>query len=364
MDRERIIALFFFGLLALITYQLYGVIEPFLPSIAWAILLAFMAHPALAGLNRYIKSRSTCALVIAIGVALGVILPAVWLSAQLVREAQGLYTTLSHVSAGDSVDRAVAWIRGTSLGARLDTMLTSHGIRLEDQVHKIAVSAAQLTSDYTVKHGSAVASNIVGFIFHFAIALTTFYYLLRDGESYYAGLQQLTPLHEADKIAVFDTLRLTLSSVMRGLMLTSLLDGITLGLGYLVLGVPYWGLLALLSAAAGLLPIGGTAVVFIPAAIYLGLTSSWMSAIILLVWAMIVLAIIDNVIKPLAMGHGTGMPTVVLFFALAGGLEAYGPLGIFIGPAVVAVFSALLRVYRREYVREEVASPTPPTEGT
>ncbi len=361
MDREKIIALFFFGLLALITYQLYGVIEPFLPAIAWAILLAFVAHPALAALNRYIKSRSTCALLIAIAVALGVILPAVWLSAQLVREAQALYANLSQVSAGDNVARAVAWIRGTAPGARLDAALISHGIKLEDQVRKIAVATAGITSDYTVKHGGAVAGNIVSFLFHFAIALTTFFYLLRDGEFYYEAVRELTPLRETDKVAVFETLRLTLSSVMRGLMLTSLLDGITLGLGYFMLGVPYWGLMALLSAAAGLLPIGGTAVVFIPAVIYLGLTSGWLTAAILLVWAMIVLAIIDNIVKPIAMGHGTGMPTVVLFFALAGGLEAYGPLGIFLGPAVVAVFSALLRVYRREYVHDEASNTLPPS---
>lgn len=362
MDRERIIVLFFFGLLAFISYELYAVIEPFLTPIVWAMLLAFLAHPALVWLNRWIKSRSTCALVITLVVALGVLLPAVWLSASLVREAQGLYAALPQAVDQGGLAGASAWIRGTSLGARLDAIMARHGVRLDDEIRYLTVQGARTTSDYIVKHVGAVASNIVIDLFHFAIAPTTFFYLLRDGESYYEALRELTPLHEEDKTAVFETLRLTLSAVMRGLMLTALLDGFTLGLGYLVLGVPYWELLATLSAAGGLLPLGGTALVWVPVAGYLAFTTGWAAAIALIIWAAATLAVIDNFVKPLAMGHGTGLPTVALFFGLAGGIEAYGPLGIFAGPALIAVFAALLRVYRRVYFHEAPAVAVAPPE--
>ncbi|HXR24892.1 MAG TPA: AI-2E family transporter [Candidatus Binataceae bacterium] len=364
MDRERIIVLFFFGLLALITYQLYAVIAPFITPIVWAILLAFLAHPALVWLNRWIKSRSTCASLITLVVALGVLLPAVWLSATLVREAQSLYAALPQANHQGGLASASTWIRGTRPGAWLDALLTRHGIRLDDEIGYLTTQGVKATSDYIVKHVGSVAGNIVIYFFHFAIALTTFFYLLRDGESYYEALRNLTPLHEEDKTAVFETLRLTLSAVMRGLMLTALLDGFVLGLAYLVLGVPYWELLATLSAAGGLLPIGGTALVWVPVTGYLVFTAGWGPALALIIWAAAALAVIDNFVKPLAMGHGTGLPTVALFFGLAGGIEAYGPLGIFAGPAVIAVFAALLRVYQRVYFHEaavatEAASPPP-----
>ena len=118
---------------------------------------------------------------------------------------------------------------------------------------------------------------------------------------------------------------------------------------YLVCGVPYGAVLAILTAAAGLLPFGGTALVWIPVTIYLAYASTWMSAFGLAVWSMIALAIIDNFIKPLTMRHGTGLPTLALFFGLAGGIEAYGPIGIFAGPAVISIFATLLRVYERTY---------------
>ncbi len=349
MNQERIVQVFFFGFLALISWELYQVFEPFLMPIAWAILLAFLSHPALALLDRYIHRRSASALLITIVVAVGVALPAVWLSERLVVDAQTLYRTISGLATAGSLTRAIDWLRATELGGHLAQMLARHGLRLEDEIQAIFVQSAKLLSDYAIEHGSAVASNLAVFILHFAIALLTFFYLLRDGESYYEALRALTPLHERDKAAIFDTLRLTLSAVMRGMMLTAMLDGLTIGLGYLVCGVPYGAFLAILTAAAGLLPFGGTALVWVPVTIYLAYASTWTSAIVLAAWSTVAITIIDNFIKPLTMRHGTGLPTLALFFGLAGGIEAYGPIGIFAGPAVISVFATLLRVYERTY---------------
>jgi predicted PurR-regulated permease PerM len=362
MNRERIIVVFFFVFLALITYELYGLFAPFLTPIAWAMLLAFLVHPALIALNGVIRNRTVCAFIITIAIALGVILPATWMTARILHEVQSLYAQISTVSPNNSLRSASDWIQRTHLGAKGARILAYHGIKLEDEMRTIALRAAKRTSDYVLVHGGTVASNIASFVFHFAIALLTFFYLLRDGETYYEGLRELTPLHEEDKAAIFDTLRLTLSSVMRGLMLTALLDGIALGLGYLALGVPYWALLALATAAAGLLPMGGTALVWIPVCIYLGVEAGWGSAMAMAALALITLVITDNFVKPVAMRHGTNLPTVVLFFGLAGGIEAYGPIGIFAGPALVAVFAALLRVYQRTYIGEPVLAKTAPAQ--
>jgi predicted PurR-regulated permease PerM len=360
MNRERIIVVFFFAFLALITYELYALFAPFLTPIAWAILLAFLVHPALTTLNRIVRNRTVCAIILTVVIALGVILPAIWLSARLLHEVQALYTEISTVSPNSGFHGVSDWIRRTHLGSKSARLLERHGVKLEDEMQAVALRAAKATSDYAVAHGGTVASNIASFVFHFAIALLTLFYLLRDGETYYEALRDLTPLHEEDKAAIFDTLRLTLSSVMRGLMLTALLDGIALGAGYLTLGVPYWALLALATAAAGLLPMGGTALIWLPVTIYLSLEAGWGAAVAMVAWATITLLIMDNFVKPIAMRHGTNLPTLALFFGLAGGIEAYGPIGIFAGPAVVAVFAALLRVYRRTYISESTLTRTAP----
>jgi predicted PurR-regulated permease PerM len=79
-------------------------------------------------------------------------------------------------------------------------------------------------------------------------------------------------------------------------------------------------------------------------------------AVGLVIWCSVALAIIDNFIKPLAMKHGTGLPTIALFFGILGGLEAYGPLGLFLGPAIMSIFASLLRVYRKEYANSRIAA--------
>jgi predicted PurR-regulated permease PerM len=352
MNRERIIVGFFFAFLALITYELYALFAPFLTPIAWAILLAFLVHPALVKLNGLIRSRTVCAIILTVVIALGVVLPATWISARLLHEVQALYAEISSASSNGGLHGASEWIRRTPLGSKGAQLLARHGVKFEDEIRTVAMRSAKVTSDYVVAHGGTVATNVASFIFHFAIALLTFFYLLRDGETYYESLRELTPLHEDDKTAIFDTLRLTLSSVMRGLMLTALLDGIALGVGYFALSVPYWALLALATAAAGLLPVGGTALIWLPVCIYLAIEVGWGSALVMVAWAAATLIVMDNFVKPVAMRHGTNLPTLALFFGLAGGIEAYGPIGIFAGPAVVAVFAALLRVYRKTYISE------------
>ncbi len=350
MERERVVQLFFFGFLAVMAYELYGVLAPFITSISWAILLAFLLHPALLVTQRLVRRRSLAALLVTVVVALGVLLPALWLSDSVAAEAKTLYGAIAQLAGSQSEPgAALNWLLQRRPMLAIAAGLERHGIRIQDWLPRLATEAARFTSNYLVSHFTSVARNLVSLVVGFAVTILTFYYLLRDGESYYETLRGLTPLHEDDKAVVFDTLSATLSAVMRGLMLTAVLQGVTIGLAYLVLRVPYWALLAILTAACGLLPVAGTALVWGPVALYLGYTAGWLPATVMAVWAAITVVIIDNFLKPLAMRRGTGLPTLALFFGIAGGMESYGPLGLFAGPAVIAVFAALLRVYRKTY---------------
>ena len=355
-DRERIIQLFFFGFLALMAYELYELLAPFLMPIAWAILLAFMVHPAQLELRKFVKSTSMTAVIITVLVALGVILPAIWLSERLTLEAQNLYGEATAFVKAGGIKQVNDWLMHSRFAPYVNRVGIGH-LDGDKDVSKFFVEGAQFTSQYLLKNVTTAARNVASIVIDFGIVLMVFFYLLRDGEGYYDSIRHLTPLHEDDKEVIFDTLRSTLSSVMRGLLLTALVQGVAIGIGLLVTGMPYWAFLALVSAACGLLPFGGTALVWIPCAGYLAWAAGYTTATVLVVWCIIWVAIIDNFIKPLAMRHGTGLPTLALFFGIAGGLEAYGPIGIFAGPAVISIFAALLRVYRKTYGESERRQP-------
>jgi predicted PurR-regulated permease PerM len=357
MESERVIQVFFFGFLALIAYELYALLAPFLMPIAWAILLAFMVHPLQLELRRQIRNHTNLfanhtlvAIIITLVVGVTVIGPSIWLSERLVIEAQGLYVQANQFVANGGVARINRWIQHSRyLAPMVNRYASPNGFDLNTDLPKIFMQSAQGTSEYMVRNLTLFARNIVSVVLDFGIAGMVFFYLLRDGEHYYNLIHELTPLHDDDKAAVFDTLTSTLAGVMRGLLLTAVLQGVAIGIGLLVTGVPYWAFLAVAAAASGLLPFGGTAVVWGPAVLYLGYFHSWTTATVLLVWSLIWLIVIDNFIKPIAMRRGTKLPTVALFFGIAGGLEAFGPIGIFGGPAIISVFASLMGVYRRTY---------------
>jgi len=346
MDRERIAYIFFFGFLAVMGYELYLLLSPFLVPIAWAMLLAFIVHPALLHLLRFIRNRTAAALLITALLALAIAVPTVWLTSKLASEATRVSLRQFVQQGGIAQAGSQALHSGTVTS--IENWLENQGLRIEDIRHWMNKGTAYM-GDYLTANVTTLARNLVSFVIDLVIMLFSFFYLLRDGEDYFEFVRSLTPLVEEDKAMVFETLRSMLSSTVRGLLLTALLEGILLGLGYLVTGVPDWPLLGVASGAAGLLPIGGTAFIWVPAVIYLWFTAGWGWAVALLVWGTIVVGVIDNLLKPLTIGQGSGLPAVALFFGITGGLEVYGPLGLFAGPAVIAVFAALIRVYRRRY---------------
>ena len=194
MDRERIVQVFFFGFLALMAYELYLLLNPFIFPIAWSILLAFLAHPALIETNRLVKNRTLSALIITVVVALGVILPALWLSGRLVVEAQMLYHQVSALMGTDAgASELHDWLQHSMLIAAIDRRLAGRGVKIEDQVPKVALQSAQVTSHYVVTNISGVAHGVLSYVIDFGIVLFTFFYLLRDGEEYYESVRASDP---------------------------------------------------------------------------------------------------------------------------------------------------------------------------
>ncbi|MGH8058024.1 MAG: AI-2E family transporter, partial [Candidatus Entotheonellia bacterium] len=123
-------------------------------------------------------------------------------------------------------------------------------------------------------------------------------------------------------------------------------QGILAGLAYWALGLPFPAFWALLTAVVAPIPIGGTALVWVPAAIYLMGVESLVRGVILLVWGVAVVSMIDNVLKPWLIGGRAHLPALFLFFAILGGISVYGVLGVFLGPLLLALVMTGLTLYR------------------
>lgn len=349
MDRERIVQLFLLGSLAVMAYELYRILEPFLVPVVWAMLLAFIFHPLMVRAEHLMRQRTLAALSITLVVSLVAIVPALWLSTLLASEAHSLYAQAYILNAEGGIGKFRDVALHSRFGMALSKQLLRIGVKLDEELPKVALQASRMTSDTMVGYVTGTFKNLASFVIDFFLTLMILFYLLRDGEGYYHAFRNMTPLHEDDKRAVFESLRITLSSVMRGLLVTALIQAVLIGIGMAATGVPYWAFLSLATAAVGLFPLGGTALVWVPATLYLAYADGWVRALILLGWCAVSVALIDNLIKPQLTGRGTGLPTLALFLGIAGGLEAYGVPGLFVGPAVIAVLAALLRAYDKSY---------------
>src|SRR5262249_32688661 len=151
-----------------------------------------------------------------------------------------------------------------------------------------------------------------------------------------------------DKDAVMARFGETLSAVVLGSVLTAVAQGVLGGVAYWALGVPFSVLLAFATAFLSLIPYGGP-LVWLGVAAYLGLHGDYIRAGIMVGWGVLVIGSVDNFIRPLVIGGRTQIPTIFLFFGILGGLQAYGFLGMFLGPAVIAILVAFAGIYRQQY---------------
>jgi predicted PurR-regulated permease PerM len=213
-------------------------------------------------------------------------------------------------------------------------------------------------SSATASHLGAVLKNTVVLAVNLIIMLIALFFLFRDGESYYQRVAGVLPFTRAQRETIAQKLLDTFTGVINGVFLIAILQGFMTAVGFAVFGVSFpvfWGFLA---AILALLPVGGAALVWLPGAAYLFLTGSKLAGVLLAVWGAVLVSLPDNFLKPLLIGRKAKIPVFLLFLGILGGLQVYGFLGILFGPLVVTLLTALVKIYREEYVHAtEGAAP-------
>src|SRR5262249_7211877 len=130
-------------------------------------------------------------------------------------------------------------------------------------------------------------------------------------------------------------------------------QGLMAGVGFWVLGIPspmLWGVATLFFS---FIPLVGAAGIWVPAAIVLLVKGSWVKAVILTVYGTLGISLVDNFLRPQLIGYATQLHTLMIFFAILGGLQVFGFLGLIMGPVVLAVGLALVEIFRREILETE-----------
>ncbi|MFI5180282.1 MAG: AI-2E family transporter [Thermoanaerobaculia bacterium] len=353
-SRKRPYAITFFAVLAsLLAVLSYVILRPFFEAIAWAIVLAVALRPIWVRIEaRFRKRRSLAAAVTSLLVALLVLLPA------------GLVVAALAGQAGQTASRFIGFLRRgetvrggdlTSipvLGGAVAWVQQNTGITSETVKQHAAQAVAKLSSVLAAAGGGAVIG-FLGGVMTFLLTMVLLFFLLRDGEAMADAISEMLPLSVDERRKAMRRLEVMLQSIFRGSLLTAVFQGALGGIGWALVGHPSAFLAGAAMAVLSLLPIGGTALVWIPGAIALALQGRTGAAIFLFLWGVIVVATADNVLKPLLIKGGGELTTLVVFLGVFGGIAAFGLLGLFIGPIVLATAQTLIETMRRAARRED-----------
>ena len=180
------------------------------------------------------------------------------------------------------------------------------------------------------------------------IASFVLFFVLRDGKAMLRRAAVLLPLRADQARRLFALIKDTLNATIYGTLTMAALQGALAGVAFWFLGVPSAGLWGIVTALGALLPFIGTGIVLLPAISMLMFSGHWMKGLILLAWGLVVVHPVDNLLRPHLIGSRTKLSTLYVFLALLGGLKAFGGLGVFIGPIVLAITLALLTFLREE----------------
>jgi len=330
------------------------VVSPFLPTILWAVILAQLAHPLYARVLERLHGRETpAALVLTFGVMLLAVAPTVAVVIMGVQESVEAYQHLTAwieagglTQAGESLSKVPGI--GRFMQPLIGRLIVSNGT-----VELSLLEGSKWLSTYLMTQSGDLAKNAILLATNCVVLLFTLFFLFRDGRRLYALLYDALPLETTHKARIFEHLRRTTTAVVRGTLLTALAQGILVGLTFALLGLPFPAFLGAVSVLLAMLPVGGTALVWGPMAIWLLATGALLKGAILIGLGASLIGLLDNVLYYWMTGSQARLPVLFLFFVSVGGLASFGFVGLFLGPMLLAGAIATFEIYREEFREEE-----------
>lgn len=348
MNRSQLFVVFFFAVFFYLLYQFYLVFNGFIVPLSWAGILALVFYPAYRRLTTLLNQREGLAAFIFTTVVIVVVMvPTVWLTVRLASESVAAYQRVQETIQSGHLDEMVATLRASRVGGiwlRVAPQLESWNLDLRSLILK----GGDAVSGVLMGSVSAMAANVLRFVVNFFLTTFALFFFFRDGERMVGALRDLLPMEPRHKDAILARFYETLAAVVQGTLATSLAQGLLAAIGFWILDVPFVLLLSAAAAFLSLLPMGSP-LVWLSVVGYLAFLGSYGKALFLLLYGTFIISGADNVLRPLIIGGRTNIPTIFLFFGILGGMQVYGFLGVFLGPALIATLVAFIRIYREQY---------------
>ena len=339
------------GLLAFLVYWSFVLVQPFIPILAWAVVLAVALYAPYSWLSKHLGDRPKLTAAIITGVSLAIVIgPVTWLGLGLI---ESLRSFAGQLSAGTLTipsppENVKNW---PIVGQQVFTLWDHASTNLGAALSEVAPHLKPLAGPVLAFAGSAGVGTL-----KFVVSVVLAGFLFPYGPGLVAATRRiqarlLLQRKEDDFVSLAGA---TIRSVSQGVIGIAALQALLVGVGLKLAGMPYAGVLAFAVLLLGILQIGSSPVL-LPLVIWIWATQATAFALFMTVY-LVVVGLADNVLKPLLMGRGLSTPMLVIFIGVLGGTIAHGIVGLFVGPIILAVAWQLMMAW----IRDDQAEVVPP----
>ena len=327
----RITSAFFAVLVVVLGILSVLVFLPFLTYVLAALLLAFVLFP----LHRRVAPRVGATISAGALVALAIVaavLPFGLLIGELVR------------NIGELPDDPEALALVTTLQDEIEDRFG-----VEVPLQELAGDAAEQIATGLTGAGVDLAGAGIHFAIGMLLLVVLVFYLLKDGDALRSWLQSVTPLPGEIQDELYAEANDATWAVLKGHVFVAIIEGIVAGLGLFVAGVPNAGFWTLVMILLAFLPLVGVPLVLFPAVAYLLVTGDVIAGVLLAIYGATVIAVIDDYLRAYLVGEQASINAGVILVGVLGAVYVFGPMGIFVGPIVLALFKSTVEVANEYY---------------
>ena len=321
-------------------YALILIFRPFVGAMTWAAFLAFLLFPLNRRWRKPLRGKGIAAGVLTALAPIVILLPLAALSVDFVTQISGLLRRLQAAATQWDI-KSLSDLQQFPMIARGNAWLQDNAGISAEQVQSWLVSGTQEFLQRAAGFGGSFFLGALDSLMSFAIMLFLLFFFLRDGDLMVDRGVKLIPLDEARKHRLFDQLASVTRASVIGTSVTALAQGILIGIGFAIAGLPSPVVFGVLAALLSMLPVGGAAFVWIPAAIWLFLDKHWGYGTFMLAWG-IFLGVLDNFLRPILISGRARISALAVFVGVLGGIPAFGAIGIIAGPVALSLALALI----------------------
>ena len=329
--------IFFWILFGVAGMLAFFVMTPYLTAIFLASVFAVLFLPVFRRLHlTFKKSRAMPAFLTVLLALFFIFVPLVFFGILMFQEVVNNYAELNQP--------------GSSITGSIDSMSKTFEHYMQQyipqfEIHTSVSSYLETILRYVATNLNSFFSSIITFLIDMFIIIGAMFFFYRDGAKLHDFAVKWSPMADKYDESIIAKLQNAISAVVNGALFVSVIQGFTIGVGFVLFGLPNPVLWGVVSTIAALIPVVGTGLITIPAGLYLMYTGHVAAGIGMLLYGALLVGTVDNLIRPLLIKRGVDIHPFVILLSVLGGLAYFGPIGFLAGPITIAFFYALLDIY-------------------